>query len=117
MLAAGASHSGVNRKGGSSLGLQEVSHDQAAIVIGDDHLLVVEATTKLLEPEFEIVGIVGDGRSPLEKAPELKPDIVILDLGMPLLNGIDAGRELKKALAESKIIVLTPCGIGHQPTC
>ena len=77
------------------------------LLLADDHLLVVEAFTKLLEPEFHIVGIVGDGRALLKKAPELKPDVVILDLGMPLLNGIDAGRELKKALPETKIIVLT----------
>jgi DNA-binding NarL/FixJ family response regulator len=70
-------------------------------------MLVVEAFTKLLEPDFEIVGIVADGRSLLKKAPELKPDVVILDLGMPLLNPMDAGRELKKLLPQTKIVVLT----------
>ena len=77
------------------------------LLLADDHRIVVEAFTKLLEPEFEIVGTVADGRSLLKKAPELKPDAVILDLGMPLLNGIDAGRELKKTLPQTKIVVLT----------
>ena len=77
------------------------------LLLADDHNLVVEAFTKLLEPDFEIVGIAADGRSLLKKAPELKPDVVILDLGMPLLNGMDAGRELKKLLPQTKIVVLT----------
>ena len=77
------------------------------LLLADDHSLVVEAFTKLLESDFEIVGTVADGRALLKKAPELEPDIVILDLAMPLLNGMDAGRELKKALPQTKIVVLT----------
>jgi DNA-binding NarL/FixJ family response regulator len=77
------------------------------IVLADDHTIVVEAFKKLLEPEFEIVGTVSDGHALLEVAPELKPDIVILDLGMPLLNGMDAGQELKRRLPQTKLIVLT----------
>ena len=77
------------------------------LLLADDHSLVVEAFTKLLESDFKIVGTVADGRALLKKAPGLKPDVVILDLGMPLLNGMDAGRELKKALPQTKIVVLT----------
>jgi len=77
------------------------------LLLADDHTLVVEAFTKLLEPDFEIVGAVADGRTLLRKARELKPDVVVLDLGMPLLNGVDAGKQLKKILPETRIVVLT----------
>jgi DNA-binding NarL/FixJ family response regulator len=77
------------------------------ILLADDHTLVVEAFKKLLESEFDIVGTVADGHALLEVAPVLKPDVVILDLGMPLLNGMDAGQELKRRLPQTKIIVLT----------
>jgi len=77
------------------------------ILLADDHVMVVEAFKKLLEPEFEIVGTVSDGRALLSMAPKLKPDIVIIDLGMPLLNGMDAGEQVKKVLPKTKLIVLT----------
>lgn len=77
------------------------------ILIADDHTLVASAVAKLLESEFEIVGQVADGRALLEQAPILKPDVVILDLGMPLWNGLDAGERLKQAMPNGKIIVLT----------
>ena len=77
------------------------------ILIADDHTLVATAFAKLLEPEFEVVGQVADGRALLEQAAKLKPSIVILDLGMPLLNGLDAGERLKEVAPQAKIIVLT----------
>jgi len=77
------------------------------LLLADDHTLIVEAFTKLLEAEFEIVGTVADGLALLKVAPELKPDVVILDLNMPKLNGMDAGKQLKKVLPLTKIIVLT----------
>jgi DNA-binding NarL/FixJ family response regulator len=77
------------------------------ILIADDHTLVAEAFKTLLEPEYQVVKLVTDGRSLLAAAKELKPDLVLLDLGMPLLNGLDAGRELKKSLPKTKLIVLT----------
>ena len=77
------------------------------ILIADDHTLVVEAFKRYLESEFEIVGTVPDGRKLLEVAPALMPDLVLLDLGMPMLNGFDAGRRLKKLLPHISIIVLT----------
>ena len=80
---------------------------KARILIADDHTLVAEAFKKLLEPEFEVVGTVGDGRALLRKAPELSPDAVLVDLNMPLLNGLDAGEQLKQILPKAKIIVLT----------
>jgi DNA-binding NarL/FixJ family response regulator len=77
------------------------------ILLADDHTLIVEAFKKLLEPEFEIVGTASDGRKLLQVAPALRPDVVLLDLGMPMLNGFDAGRQLKKLLPNVKLIVLT----------
>ncbi len=77
------------------------------ILLADDHTLIVEAFKKLLESEFEIVGTVPDGRKLLQVAPALRPDVVLLDLGMPMLNGFDAGRQLKKLLPNVKLIVLT----------
>lgn len=80
---------------------------KARILIADDHTLVVDAFKKLLEPEFEVVGSVSDGRALLRTAYECKPDVVIIDLGMPLLNGADAGQELKKISPQTKLLVVT----------
>jgi DNA-binding NarL/FixJ family response regulator len=77
------------------------------IFLADDHTLLVDAFRKLLEPEFEIVGTASNGRELLATAPKLKPDLVIIDLGLPLLNGMDAGRELKKLLPRTRILVVT----------
>jgi DNA-binding NarL/FixJ family response regulator len=85
----------------------EVKMDRPRILIADDHTLVADAFKKSLEPEYQVVRIVADGRSLLIAAKELTPDLVLLDLGMPLLNGLDAGLELKKSLPKTKLIVLT----------
>ena len=68
------------------------------ILLADDHTLVVEGFRKLLEPECEIAGVDSDGRTLLTVALQTKPDIVVLDLGLPLLSGMDAGRELKRLM-------------------
>jgi len=81
--------------------------DQPRILIADDHLMVAEAFKTLLEPEYQVIKLVADGRSLLSAAVEMKPDIVLLDLNMPLLNGLDAGQQLKKLLPKTKLIVLT----------
>jgi len=77
------------------------------ILIADDHTLVAEACRKLLEPEFEVVGIVNDGRALLKAAAELRPDVFIVDISMPQLNGLDAGEQIKKDHPEAKLIYLT----------
>jgi DNA-binding NarL/FixJ family response regulator len=77
------------------------------LLLADDHTLIVEAFTKLLESEFEIAGTATDGLELLKNAPELRPDVVILDLNMPRLNGMEAGRQLKQILPLTKIVVLT----------
>jgi DNA-binding NarL/FixJ family response regulator len=77
------------------------------VLLADDHRLVREAFARLLEPECDVVGTVADGRALLEAAAELRPDIVVLDIAMPLLNGLDAGRQVKRAVPDVKLIFLT----------
>jgi len=77
------------------------------ILLADDHTLVAEAFGKLLELEFEVVGIVSDGRKLLQVAPALKPDVILIDIGMPVLGGLEAGRQLKKMMPDARMIVIT----------
>ena len=77
------------------------------ILMADDHLILLEAFKALLEPAFDIVGIVTDGRTLLEEFTRLNPDVVLLDVAMPLLNGLDAGRLLKAQRRSVKLIYLT----------
>lgn len=77
------------------------------ILIADDHILVAEACKKLLEPEYEVVGIVRDGRAMVQAAAELKPNVVLVDIGMPILNGLDAGQQVKEASPSIKVVYLT----------
>src|SRR5262245_51743998 len=77
------------------------------VMLADDHTILVEAFRKLLEPEFEIVGTVADGIALLEAAPRAKPDVIVIDIAMPLLNGLEAGLRLKKQMPAVKMIFLT----------
>ena len=77
------------------------------VLLADDHRLVVEACVGLLEPACEVVGIVTDGRALLPQAITLHPDVIVLDIGMPLLNGLDAGRQIKQSMPGVKLIYLT----------
>ena len=77
------------------------------ILLADDHRIVAEGLRGLLEPEFELVGIVENGRELLAAAEELKPDLIIADISMPLLNGIDAVRQIRKTNADIKVVFLT----------
>lgn len=77
------------------------------VLLADDHRMLREAFARLLEPSCEVVGTAADGRELLTLAPELKPDIVVVDIAMPLLNGLDAARQLKRTMPDVKIIVLT----------
>ncbi len=80
---------------------------RARVLIADDHKLVAEACKGLLEPEFDVVGTVSDGRALLQAAAELRPDVVILDISMPQLNGLDAGEQIKQKSRGTKLIFLT----------
>ena len=77
------------------------------VVLADDHTLVLQACANMLQAEFEVPAIFTNGRALLRAAPALKPDAIVLDIGMPLLNGLDAGRQLKKLLPSAKLIFLT----------
>ncbi len=77
------------------------------VLLADDHAILLEAFASLLEPVCDVVGTVRDGRALLEAVPRLKPDVVVLDISMPLLNGMDAGQQLKKLVPETKLIYLT----------
>lgn len=77
------------------------------VMLADDHTILVEAFRKLLEPHFEIVGTVSDGRALMEAAPNLKPDVIVVDIGMPLMNGLEASQRLKEQMPAVKIIFLT----------
>ena len=76
-------------------------------MLADDHTLLVEAFRKLLEPAYDVVGAVGDGRALLDAAPALNPDVAVIDIGMPRLNGLEAGRQLKQMMPAVKLIFLT----------
>ena len=77
------------------------------ILLADDHVVFVEGLRKILEPEFEVLGSVRDGRTMVSEVLKLKPAVVLADITMPLLNGIDAARQIRKAEPRAKIIFLT----------
>ncbi len=77
------------------------------VLLADDHTLLLEAFEKLLEHDYTVVGTVSDGRALLSAAAELMPDVIVLDIAMPLLNGLDAARQLKKTMPKVKLVFLT----------
>ena len=80
---------------------------RARVLLADDHTLVAEAFRKLVEPHYEVVGIVADGRALIAAARSLKPDVIVVDLAMPLLNGLEATAQLRQLSPKSKIIIVT----------
>lgn len=80
---------------------------RSRIILADDHTLLLEAFKGLLQDEFDVVGTFGDGHALVEAAPALSPDVIVLDIGMPVMNGLIAGQHLKKALPRVKLIYLT----------
>src|SRR6266705_1157076 len=80
---------------------------RARLLMADDHTLVLEGIRKLLENEFDLVGTVEDGRALLTAAMQIQPDVILLDISMPLLNGIEACRQLVKSMPKVRIIFLT----------
>ncbi len=77
------------------------------VLLADDHLLVAEACKRLIEAEFEVVGIAKDGRELLRAAAQLHPDVIVSDISMPLLNGLDAGERIQQVSPQTRIIYLT----------
>lgn len=83
-----------------------LSH-RARILIADDHTLVAELCKRVLETEFDVVGIVGDGHAMIRAAAVLKPDLIVVDVAMPILNGLDAGKQVKERWPAIKLVYLT----------
>jgi DNA-binding NarL/FixJ family response regulator len=81
--------------------------NRSRVLIADDHTLVAELCKKLLETEFDVVGTVSDGHALVRAAGELKPDVIVVDVAMPILNGLDAGQQVKEMLPAVKLIFLT----------
>lgn len=77
------------------------------LLLADDHKIVLEGLRNLLKDEFEIVGTVEDGRALVSAAKRLDPDVIVVDISMPLLNGIEAIEQLRKAGSRAKVIFLT----------
>jgi DNA-binding NarL/FixJ family response regulator len=77
------------------------------VLLADDHQMLLDALKSILEPRCEVVGTVTDGRSLLEVADNLRPDVIVVDIAMPQLNGLDAGRKLKQKMPGVKLIVMT----------
>lgn len=80
---------------------------RARVLLADDHRMFAEGLESLLGQHFELVGIVADGRALIARARELEPDVLVVDVNMPLLNGIDAVMQLKKGGLSAKIVFLT----------
>ena len=77
------------------------------IILADDHALLLGAFQSFLEPEFDVVGTFLDGRTLIENARSLRPDVIVLDIGMPLMNGLSAGQRLKAEMPSVKLVFLT----------
>ncbi len=77
------------------------------VILADDHRLMLDALKKLLEPEFNVVGEFGDGLELIRGAPQLNPHVIVLDIGMPTMNGLTAGQRLKQLMPGVKLIYLT----------
>jgi len=77
------------------------------VVLADDHTLLIEALKNLIEPEFEVVGMFADGLSLVNEAPRLDPQVIIIDVRMPTMNGLNAGERLKQLMPSVKLVYLT----------
>lgn len=80
---------------------------RSRILIADDHNLVAELCKKLLEAEFDVVGTVSNGSALVHTALDLRPDVIVVDIGMPVLNGLDAAQQIKRNMPAVKIVFLT----------
>ena len=77
------------------------------ILLADDHAIVVEGLRRVLETQYQVIGVVADGLALVEAAEKLSPDVIVADISMPLLNGIEAAREIRTANQRIKIVFLS----------
>ena len=80
---------------------------RARVIMADDHTMVLEALKNIVATEFDVVGTFEDGKALIDAAPGLKPDVIVLDIGMPRMNGLLAGELLKQAIPHAKLIYMT----------
>lgn len=80
---------------------------RARVLIADDHALIVEGLRKVLASDFEVVGVALDGVSLVNQAEKLKPDLALVDIGMPLLNGVEAARRVRSVSPLTRIVFVT----------
>lgn len=92
----------INRKGMEGWQLR-----RGRVLLCDDHTLVVAGFRRILEAEFDVVGTAGDGKALVDEASRLKPDVILVDISLPVLNGIEAARRIKRDLPEAKIVFVT----------
>lgn len=84
-----------------------MSNVRPKVLLADDHPMVLDGLRKLLDPDFEVVAAVRDGRELLEAALRLRPDLVITDISMPLVDGLEATRRLQKARPGVRVLILS----------
>jgi DNA-binding NarL/FixJ family response regulator len=77
------------------------------VLLGDDHILVVEGFRRILETEFDVVGTAADGEALVREAVRLRPDVILVDISLPALNGIEAARRIKEIQPAARIVFLT----------
>ncbi len=90
---------------------------QRRVLLADDHTLLLGAFEKLLEHEYTVVGAVSDGRALLSAAAELEPDVIVLDIAMPLLNGLDAARQLKMTMPTGGVPLIWSLRLRSRTSC
>ena len=81
--------------------------DRIRVLLADDHEAMLDRVGRLLATEYDVVGTVTDGQQALDAAMELEPDVLVLDISMPVMNGIETARRLKEAGSETRIVFLT----------
>jgi DNA-binding NarL/FixJ family response regulator len=91
-----------------ALSVRRMDHlSKASVLLADDHPHFPEMEERLLEPEFRVVGKVRDGQALFREAMRLRPDVIVTDISMPILNGIEAAERLKESGCDSRVIFLT----------
>ena len=80
---------------------------RSTVLLADDHAIVVEGLCRVLETNYDVVGVAGNGRALLTAAEQLQPDVIVADVSMPLLNGIEAVRQIRKTDQKVKIVFLS----------
>ena len=90
-----------------TLPLSSEASQRPRLVIADDHVLLLDGLKRLLENEFDLVATATDGYAAVAAAEQSRPDVVLIDIGLPLLNGLEAARQIRRALPQTKIIFVT----------